>query len=69
MNVHEHLCVIVQECVRVPEGGEGEGSEARGGGGLTVNRRAGKYFMNKAFKSEQEQLVSTVRLLGPPHPD
>lgn len=41
----------------------------KGGGGLTVNRRPGKYFMNKAFKSEQEQLVSTVRLLRLPRPD
>lgn len=39
------------------------------GGGLTVNRLPGKYFMNKAFKSEQEQLVSTVRLLRLPRPD
>lgn len=38
-------------------------------GGLTVNRQAGKYFMNKDFKSEQEQLVSAARLPGPPHPD
>ncbi len=67
MNECLYVCVIVQERVRVPEGVEGEGSEA--GRGLTVNRRAGKYFMNKAFKSEQEQLVSTVRLLGPPRPD
>ena len=33
-------------------------------GRLTVNRRAGKYFMNKAFKSEQEQLLSNVGRLG-----
>lgn len=42
MNVHEHLCVIVQECVRVPEGGEGEGSEARGaGGGVNCQQTGG----------------------------
>lgn len=45
------------------------GWEGGGGVGLTVNRRPSKYFMNKAFKSEQEQLVSTVRPLCPPRPD
>ncbi|KAK9531116.1 hypothetical protein VZT92_010560 [Zoarces viviparus] len=29
-----------------------------------VNRWPGKYFVTEAFKSEQEQLVSTVGLLG-----
>lgn len=63
-----YVCVIVQECVCVLEGG-GLRVRVQRQGGLTVNRRASKYFMNKAFKSEQEQLVSTVRLLGPPRPD
>lgn len=60
------MCVIVQECACVL----GDGRErVQRRGELTVNRRAGKYFMNKAFKLEQEQLVSPVRLLGPPRPD
>lgn len=33
MNECLYVCVIVQECARVPEGVVGEGSEAVGGGG------------------------------------
>lgn len=67
VHTHTPACVIEHECLYLCQVGLAGYVGVQGG--LTVTRWVGKYFTHKAFMSEQEQLVSTVRLLGLPCPD